>query len=45
MNICDSRKHDEIVYEGRSCPLCVAVDRIEELENELADLQEPGKEI
>ena len=35
MNIC-SKKHDEIVYEGRGCPLCAAKGEIEFLEEELA---------
>lgn len=35
MNICDS-SHDEIVFEGRQCPLCEAVAEIDALKEKLS---------
>ena len=31
--------HDEIIYEGRNCPLCEAMEKIIELELEIEALQ------
>lgn len=39
MNVC-GKKHEEIVYLGRGCPLCMAVDEIECLQIEVNDLKE-----
>lgn len=46
-NICD-KDHDEIVFEGRNCPLCAGItdrkeleETVEKLEQEIADLEEP----
>ena len=39
MELC-SDYHEEIVYEGRRCPLCVANKTIEELEDKNRLLQE-----
>jgi hypothetical protein len=46
MTICDGGRHDDIVYEGRTCPLCELIDvrdnleaRIEELENQVDGLE------
>jgi hypothetical protein len=38
MNTCGNC-HDEIVYEGRGCPLCVALDEIERLMDCIVDLE------
>lgn len=38
MNIC-ANNHDEIVFEGKLCPLCEALADIEALEKEI-DAQE-----
>ena len=40
MNICETNKHEEIVYEGRKCPLCDAVAKIESLESEIQGMAE-----
>jgi len=39
MDIC-SYQHEEIVYEGRICPLCDLADNITEVEADILDLQE-----
>lgn len=46
MTVCNSHRHEEVVYEGRTCPLCEVIDirdnleaRIGELEQEVADAQ------
>lgn len=39
MNICD-RNHDEIVFEGKHCPLCETLEELENLENQLGDARE-----
>lgn len=38
MNLCNDQ-HDEIVYEGRNCPLCAALDYNKELDETVADLK------
>ena len=38
MNLCGDG-HEEIVYDGRRCPLCTAVARIAELEKEVENLE------
>jgi hypothetical protein len=41
MEICSGRglnSHDEIVFEGNKCPLCVAVEEIKSLESEVERL-------
>lgn len=35
MTLCD-KQHDEVCYEGRSCPACAVRD---ELEGQIADLK------
>lgn len=37
LNIC-SEKHEEICYEGRKCPVCNLVEKIDLLEDEITDL-------
>ncbi len=39
MTICNSVKHDEIVYEKIYCPLCEAISRIYILEETIADME------
>ena len=41
MNICDVRSHEEIVYTGRGCPLCAAIDMIDSLNEEINELENP----
>lgn len=52
MNLCD-HKHDEICFDGRTCPICVQIADleldVERLQDELADtkleLEEAAKEL
>lgn len=39
MNVCDNYSHEEIVYTGRKCPLCEALETIAGLESQVADLE------
>jgi hypothetical protein len=43
MNICDDKRHDEIVYEVNACPLCDFIDDSEDtvarLSDEIKDLE------
>lgn len=41
MNLC-SDKHDEICYEGRTCPLCTIR---EDLEKEIEDLKKAVEDL
>jgi len=43
MRTCDDH-HDEIVYEGKDCPLCVALGRILDLEDQVVDLERDLRE-
>ena len=46
MIICNSNNHDSIVYKANiDCPLCKAVKKINELENELKDKPKPGLKL
>ncbi len=38
MDVCD-RTHEEIVYNGRSCPLCDAKEKIEQLTDKTIELE------
>lgn len=41
MDICVGRwpkEHDEIVYDSKNCPLCKALDTIEDLEKQINEL-------
>ncbi len=43
MDICSGTKyivHDNIVYEGRKCPLCLALEEINYLTDEISKLEE-----
>jgi hypothetical protein len=48
VNICDSQ-HEQIVYEGRLCPLCYAIEQHEKavtkLENQISDLEDTEKSL
>lgn len=39
MKICDDFNHEDIVYNGKECPLCKALKEIKELEEKVTDLQ------
>lgn len=39
MKICDD-DHDEIVFDGKDCPLCYTLGNVQELEKEVSNLQE-----
>ena len=42
MKICEEA-HDEIVFEGKYCPLCESISNVQELEKELGKVQEDLK--
>jgi uncharacterized protein Yka (UPF0111/DUF47 family) len=44
MNLCDDG-HEEVCYEGRSCPVCEKMDEIRELENEIDRLTRDIEEM
>ena len=44
MNMC-SDKHDEIVYEGRTCPLCEVLELLKHEEDEANRLSEEISKI
>ena len=37
MQICDDFNHEDIVYTGKNCPLCEALEQIKELEEQLEE--------
>jgi len=39
MNLC-SYRHDEVYFEGSSCPACDLIEQISEAENKIDDLKE-----
>lgn len=39
MNLC-SDKHDEVCYETHNCPVCEALERVNDLERQVRDLEE-----
>lgn len=45
MNICEGTRgsHEEIVYEGRNCPLCAAEDALNDAYNKISELEEELK--
>jgi len=44
MNICENY-HEQIVFDGRDCPLCEANKKIEELENDLTDQKDENQKL
>ena len=42
MNICSGgrNKHDEIVFEGIECPLCISQSELDDVSAELAEVRE-----
>jgi len=44
MNIC-SEDHEEIVHEGRDCPLCSAIEEINSLEEQVGKEEEANSEL
>ena len=43
MNIC-SKYHDEIVFEGRQCPLCDVISELDEIKETLEKLREENEQ-
>ena len=39
LNVCDSG-HEEICYTDWECPACILIDKIEELEDKIDDLEQ-----
>lgn len=39
MNLCNDG-HEEVCYEGRSCPVCAEQEKIEDLEDKIIDLKQ-----
>jgi len=44
MNIC-SEAHEEIVHEGRNCPLCLALEEINDLESQIGSTDQLNTEL
>jgi len=44
MELC-SDGHEEVCFEGRTCPVCEEMDEIKRLEREIKDLENEVKEI
>lgn len=44
MNIC-SDDHEEIVHEGRNCPMCGAIEEINDLEEQIAKEETTNDEL
>jgi hypothetical protein len=44
MTLC-SDGHDEVCFEGRSCPACELRDEIKELEKKIENLEEELREV
>lgn len=44
MEICNSYNHEAIVFDVKECPLCIALNTIEELKDEIKDLNYELKE-
>jgi cell division protein FtsB len=38
MHLC-SRRHEEVCYEGKYCPVCELLDQVEQFERENSDLR------
>lgn len=45
LSICGGFKHDEIVFDGRYCPLCTALEEIDKLKDELGGLTDEIGEL
>jgi len=44
MYIC-SEVHEEIVHEGRDCPLCIATEEINDLESQIIECDKAADEL
>lgn len=44
MYICDDG-HDEVVHEGRNCPVCEKIKEISDLEDKIFDLTEERDDL
>lgn len=44
MNIC-SDDHEEIVHEGRNCPMCGVIEEINDLEEQIAKEETTNDEL
>ena len=39
LGICDDYNHEDIVYTGKECPLCKALEEIKDLEKQIEELE------
>lgn len=37
--ICGGVKHEEIVFDGRKCPLCKALEEVDDLQGRVEELE------
>lgn len=44
MNIC-SEDPEEIVHESRNCPLCIAIEEINDLESQIGEIDKAISEL
>jgi hypothetical protein len=45
MEICNDRRHNSIVHTDRYCPLCIALDRVGELEEQVTTLEDQVSDL
>ena len=41
MEVCSAYEHEDIVYTGKQCPLCEALEEIKDLEQRVEELETP----
>jgi len=41
MNICDDYNHEDIVYIGKECPLCISLEENKDLTQRIEELETP----
>jgi len=42
ITICYDYNHEDIVYTGRECPLCIALKEIKDLTQRIEELESPN---
>ena len=45
MEICSDRRHDEVAYESRHCPVCTALDALDEVQEELNKVRKEADDL